>query len=93
MILSKKAIKYKYGIKYQFDVNFLIDSQKKTQTMTATKLEGESKKAELSKLNGWKEKSDPDGITKNFQFKNFNEAFSFMTQIALVAEKVFSRVI
>lgn len=58
--------------------------------MSAIKLEGESKKAELAKLEGWKEKSDPDGISKSFHFKDFSEAFSFMTQIALVAEKVYN---
>ena len=29
-----------------------------------------------------------DGITKTFQFTDFNEAFSFMTRSALQAEKV-----
>lgn len=56
--------------------------------MPATKLEGESKKTELSKLTGWEEKSNPDRITKSFQFKDFRESFSFMTHIALFAEKM-----
>lgn len=41
----------------------------------------------------WKEESLPDGqtgnqLTKSFQFKNFIEAFSFMTKVALIAEKM-----
>ena len=41
----------------------------------------------------WKEQNLPDGkqgnrLYKSFQFKNFIEAFSFMTKVALVAEKM-----
>lgn len=31
---------------------------------------------------------EKNSITRNFEFKNFIEAFSFMTAIALVAEKL-----
>jgi len=34
----------------------------------------------------WKEENNT--LTKSFQFKNFVEAFSFMTKVALVAEKM-----
>ncbi|KAG9510675.1 putative pterin-4-alpha-carbinolamine dehydratase, partial [Fragariocoptes setiger] len=45
---------------------------------------------ELGKLNdlGWKLQSDRDCIKKTFEFKDFVEAFSFMTAIALNAEKL-----
>ena len=36
----------------------------------------------------WKVLPDRDAIYKEFVFLNFNEAFSFMTQVALHAEKV-----
>lgn len=36
---------------------------------------------------GWKLDSDRDAIRKEFLFKNFNQAFSFMTRIALQSEK------
>lgn len=34
----------------------------------------------------WEEKNNR--LIKNFEFKNFIEAFGFMTQVALVAEKM-----
>jgi 4a-hydroxytetrahydrobiopterin dehydratase len=42
----------------------------------------------LKKLKGWKESEDGKSITKTFQFKTFSEAFSFMTHVALAAEKM-----
>ena len=35
---------------------------------------------------GWKEKKKK--LYKKFQFKNFSEAFAFMTRVALAAEKM-----
>ena len=35
----------------------------------------------------WKRESQRDAITREFVFKDFNQAFAFMTQIALAAEK------
>ena len=40
----------------------------------------------LSKIRGWSFKSE--GIEKDFKFKDFSEAFSTMTRIALIAEKM-----
>ncbi|CAH2231690.1 pterin-4-alpha-carbinolamine dehydratase [Pararge aegeria] len=37
---------------------------------------------------GWKVQSDRDAIIKEFQFKDFNQAFGFMTRTALLAEKM-----
>ena len=34
----------------------------------------------------WEEKSNK--LYRSFQFKDFNEAFSFMTRVALLAEKM-----
>ncbi|MCP9260173.1 putative pterin-4-alpha-carbinolamine dehydratase [Dirofilaria immitis] len=36
---------------------------------------------------GWRMVEDRDAIQKNLQFKNFNETFGFMTQVAMYAEK------
>ncbi len=36
---------------------------------------------------GWVKTSDRDAISKSFAFKNFVEAFGFMTRAALWAEK------
>lgn len=51
------------------------------------KLEGLARTAALAALSGWQEVNGRDAITKTFQFANFNQAFSFMTRVALVAEK------
>ena len=37
---------------------------------------------------GWTDLPDRDAIYKEFVFTSFNEAFSFMTSVALRAEKV-----
>lgn len=52
------------------------------------KLTGEARTAALSKLDGWSEVKGRDAISKKFVFKDFNEAFGFMTRAALVAEKL-----
>ena len=36
----------------------------------------------------WKILSERDAISKTYKFKNFNEAFSFMTSVAMFAEKI-----
>ncbi|XP_013362446.1 PREDICTED: pterin-4-alpha-carbinolamine dehydratase 2 isoform X1 [Chinchilla lanigera] len=37
---------------------------------------------------GWSELSERDAIYKEFSFKNFNQAFGFMSRVALQAEKI-----
>lgn len=54
----------------------------------AQKLVGEGRKSALKRLNGWSEAAGRDAITKKFVFKDFNQAFGFMTRAALVAEKM-----
>ena len=59
--------------------------------MPRVKLEGEAKTAELAKVPSWSAQGGegkPDSIFKKFAFKDFVTAFGFMTQVALVAEKV-----
>lgn len=41
----------------------------------------------LKDLKGWKLGSDSLSIDKSFNFSDFTEAFSFMTRVALHAEK------
>ena len=53
-----------------------------------TKLEGTARKAALAGLPEWRESDGRDAITKKFVFKDFNQAFGFMTRVALVAEKM-----
>jgi 4a-hydroxytetrahydrobiopterin dehydratase len=52
------------------------------------KLTGQARKDALGKLAGWAEVSGRDAIQKKFVFKDFNEAFGFMTRAALIAEKM-----
>ncbi len=52
------------------------------------KLSGEARKMALAKLGGWIEVKGRDAIAKKFVFKDFNEAFGFMTRAALAAEKM-----
>jgi 4a-hydroxytetrahydrobiopterin dehydratase len=54
----------------------------------AQKLTGDARKAALAKLAGWSEVKDRDAITRTFVFRDFNEAFGFMTRAALIAEKL-----
>jgi len=41
----------------------------------------------LKRLSGWKLIKGRNAITKTFKFKNFSEAFGWMTSMALYAEK------
>ncbi|HWA29554.1 MAG TPA: 4a-hydroxytetrahydrobiopterin dehydratase [Rhizomicrobium sp.] len=52
------------------------------------KLEGQARAAALKSLSGWKPVDGRDAIAKQFQFKDFNAAFGFMTRAALLAEKM-----
>ncbi|XP_023934765.1 pterin-4-alpha-carbinolamine dehydratase isoform X2 [Bicyclus anynana] len=56
----------------------------------ADKLNAEERTSLLNPLleSGWKVQSDRDAIIKEFQFKDFNQAFGFMTRVALLAEKM-----
>jgi len=54
----------------------------------ANKLTGDERREALDGLDGWDEVEGRDAINKTYTFRNFNEAFGFMTQAALVAEKM-----
>ena len=54
----------------------------------AEKLADEERRNALSNLDGWVMVDDRDAITKTFSFKDFNEAFGFMSRVALIAEKM-----
>lgn len=48
----------------------------------------ETRAAALAELTKWQEAEDRDAITRRLVFRNFGEAFSFMTRVALAAEKL-----
>lgn len=52
----------------------------------AQKLSPDARQAALTRLKDWTEVSGRDAITRKFVFKNFREAFAFMTKVAEVAE-------
>src|ERR1700743_1379974 len=51
------------------------------------RLTGELRKLALAELPGWADVGGREAITRTFVFKDFNEAFGFMSRAALVAEK------
>jgi 4a-hydroxytetrahydrobiopterin dehydratase len=53
-----------------------------------SKLTGQARKVAIAALNGWREADGRDAIAKTFLFKDFNQAFGFMTRAALIAEKM-----
>lgn len=54
----------------------------------AQKLTGQARVDGLRQLSGWSDVSGRDAITRKFTFKDFNQAFGFMTRAALIAEKM-----
>ena len=52
------------------------------------KLAGDARRSALENLQGWSEAEGRDAIQKSFRFANFNQAFAFMTRVALKAEKM-----
>src|SRR6201994_3844946 len=51
------------------------------------RLSAEARKKALKGLSGWAEIAGREAIGRSFVFKDFNEAFGFMSRVALVAEK------
>ncbi len=54
----------------------------------AERLTGDARRSALRDLHGWSEVEGRDAIARSFQFKTFNQAFGFMTRVALMAEKL-----
>ena len=57
--------------------------------MAVEKLSEEERKSWLDALDGWEMAADRDAIERTFKFKDFSEAFAFMTRVALLAETMF----
>ena len=55
----------------------------------AEKLTDQQRATELAALlaNGWKMVEGRDAIAQSFKFKSFNQAFGWMTRVAMYAEK------
>src|SRR5262250_3334047 len=57
------------------------------EAIMAERLSAEARKSALQGLAGWSEVAGREAIERTFTFKDFNEAFGFMSRVALVAEK------
>jgi 4a-hydroxytetrahydrobiopterin dehydratase len=53
-----------------------------------TKLEGAVRSERLAEIPKWQEVKGRDAIFRKFEFKDFKEAWSFMTKVAEEADKV-----
>ena len=51
------------------------------------KLSPEQVQVALQGLAGWKQHSRRDAIRRQYVFKDFAQAFAFMTEVAIIAEK------
>ena len=56
--------------------------------MSLDKLSSEVIERELSGLPGWTLREDGTAISRGFRFRNFSQAFGFMAECALVAERM-----
>lgn len=54
----------------------------------ASRLSDTERQNSLKDLDGWTPTPGRDAIAKDFKFRNFSEAFAFMTRVALIAEKI-----
>jgi 4a-hydroxytetrahydrobiopterin dehydratase len=52
------------------------------------KLSSEDRTKQLATLNGWQTVADRDAIHRAFKFADFNEAFGFMTRVAIKAQEM-----
>jgi 4a-hydroxytetrahydrobiopterin dehydratase len=52
------------------------------------KLASAARAAFLREFPEWREVKGRDAITRLFQFRDFNQAFAFMTRVALLGEKL-----
>ena len=52
------------------------------------RLVGAARKVALKELHGWSEVEDRDAIRKTYHFGTFVEAWGFMSQVALIAERM-----
>ncbi|XP_065353072.1 pterin-4-alpha-carbinolamine dehydratase [Cloeon dipterum] len=78
----------KAGATWLVSIRNLSSTPKKKSKMT--KLTGDERTTALAPLksSGWTEVKDRDAIYKEFLFKDFNEAFGFMSRVACLAEKM-----
>lgn len=55
---------------------------------SSDRLTGAPRQTALKELHGWAEVLERDAIRKTFHFPDFSNAFAFMVQVALLAERL-----
>lgn len=51
-------------------------------------LHGAQRQTAVDQLHGWSEVADRDAIRKTYHFSDFSEAWSFLSRVALLAERL-----
>jgi 4a-hydroxytetrahydrobiopterin dehydratase len=52
------------------------------------KLTSAERTAQMARLRGWQTVAERDAIQRKFEFADFNEAFGFMTRVAIKAQEM-----
>ncbi|WP_300784859.1 4a-hydroxytetrahydrobiopterin dehydratase [Enhydrobacter sp.] len=60
---------------------------RKRRTRMTARLTGKARSDALAALTGWTEVAGRDAIRKSFKFADFNQAWGFMSRVALAADK------
>ncbi|WP_277621027.1 4a-hydroxytetrahydrobiopterin dehydratase [Paraburkholderia monticola] len=63
----------------------MFDQRGKTMIQ---KLTSDERTQQLAKLNRWESVTERDAIRRTFEFADFNEAFGFMTRVAIKAQEM-----
>jgi 4a-hydroxytetrahydrobiopterin dehydratase len=60
----------------------------KTGVEMINRLTSEERVSQLAELHGWQAVAGRDAIQRTFRFADFNEAFGFMTRVAIKAQEM-----
>jgi 4a-hydroxytetrahydrobiopterin dehydratase len=52
------------------------------------KLTSDERAKQIAQLHGWQAVAERDAIQRKFEFADFNEAFGFMTRVAIKAQEM-----
>jgi 4a-hydroxytetrahydrobiopterin dehydratase len=87
MVTGRAVLPLHPGMDPNGAVGVRIKGQTKREIIMAERLSAEARKSALKELSGWTDMAGREAIARTFTFKDFNEAFGFMSRAALVAEK------
>jgi 4a-hydroxytetrahydrobiopterin dehydratase len=76
----------KHHQKQRIIQNILFQTMSSQQKRTITKLTDSERSSALTQVPEWKYNTDKEGIEKQFKFKNFAQAWTFMSHVAYHAE-------